>query len=101
MMAEGYEQGFGFLPGVAIDQHFTQRNRQSDMESLKRAFPQLLGIGIDESTAILVRGSKARVIGANSAYIYDSMSDDDTDRGANEALSAGDVYDLRSGRLGE
>src|SRR5699024_4910268 len=44
MMAEGYERGFGFLPGTAIDQHFTQRKRQPDMLLLKRTFPQLLGL---------------------------------------------------------
>ena len=34
IMAAGYERGFGFLPGVAIDQHFAQRNRFADMASL-------------------------------------------------------------------
>src|SRR5205823_10371724 len=34
IMAEGYERGFGFLPGTAIDQHFFKRNRLGDMQNL-------------------------------------------------------------------
>src|SRR5690606_23155268 len=49
MMAEGYERGFAFLPGVAIDQHFSQRQRQPDLLSVIQRHPRLLGIGIDEA----------------------------------------------------
>lgn len=70
MMAEGYERGFGFLPGTAIDQHFSQRNRFADLESVVKAFPQLLGIGIDESAALVVQGSVAEVIGKHEAHFY-------------------------------
>lgn len=71
MMAEGYERGFCFLPGTAIDQHFTQRNRHPDMEALVAAHPKLLGIGIDEGTTLLVRGEIAEVLGKDSAYFFD------------------------------
>ena len=48
IVAFGYERGgLGFLDGVAIDQHFTQRNRFKDMSGLMDRYPQLLGIGID------------------------------------------------------
>src|SRR5437868_7020804 len=50
IIAEGYERGFGFLKGVAIDQHFFARKRTADMTELMTAYPQLLGIGIDEGT---------------------------------------------------
>ncbi|MGE3779085.1 MAG: cyanophycinase [Pirellulaceae bacterium] len=70
MMAEGYERGFGFLPGVAIDQHFTQRRRQNDLRSVVQAHPQFLGIGIDESTALIVRGSVAEVVGEHSVWVF-------------------------------
>jgi len=42
MMCEGYERGLCFLPGVAIDQHFTARNRFADMTSLTKKYPQFL-----------------------------------------------------------
>ena len=71
MMAEGYERGLGFLTGVAIDQHFSQRNRFADMALLKRTFPQLLGIGIDEGTCLIVKQNKVEVIGPGQVAFYD------------------------------
>jgi len=71
MMAEGYERGLGFLPGAAVDQHFTQRRRHADMTRLMRRYPQILGIGLDEGTAIVVSGSIAEIIGRGRAHFYD------------------------------
>ncbi len=68
MMAEGYERGFALLPGAAIDQHFTQRDRQPDLLPVIRRHPGMLGIGIDEGTAIVVTGTKVDVIGQHSAH---------------------------------
>ena len=70
LIAFGYERGgLGFLDGVAIDQHFTQRNRFRDMSRFVDHYPQLLGIGIDESTALIVqkidrsyRGERSRLL---------------------------------------
>ncbi|MEZ6039936.1 MAG: cyanophycinase [Planctomycetaceae bacterium] len=72
MMAEGYERGFGFLPAVAIDQHFVQRGRMPDLIPVIRKHPELLGIGIDEGTALVVQGTKAEVIGQHSAHFLTS-----------------------------
>lgn len=58
-MAPGYDTGLGFLTGVAIDQHFSQRGRHPDMTALVNRYPQLLGIGLDEASSIIVRGSIA------------------------------------------
>ncbi len=71
IMAEGYERGFGFLPGVAIDQHFAQRKRFPDMMALKKTYPQLLGIGIDEKTAIVVKGEQAEIVGEGRVAFFD------------------------------
>ncbi|MDB4680258.1 MAG: hypothetical protein P8M30_12265 [Planctomycetaceae bacterium] len=51
----------GLLPGVAVDQHFTQRNRQPDMLSLVTRHPAWLGIGIDESTAQIVTPARGSI----------------------------------------
>jgi len=72
MAAEGYEKGFGFLPGCAVDQHFFARERRADMTGLIQKYPQYLGIGIDESTAIVVTGSTAEVMGRSRVAFYDS-----------------------------
>lgn len=70
IMAPGYERGLGFIGGVAIDQHFSQRGRQKDMTQLVNRYPQLLGIGLDEATAIIVQKSKAEVVGRGKVHFY-------------------------------
>ncbi len=72
MMSPGHEKGFGFLRGVAIDQHVIARGRQKDMIPVIRAHPDLLGIGIDEDTALVVHGDEAEVIGSSRVLIYDA-----------------------------
>jgi cyanophycinase len=71
MMAEGYERGLALLPGSAIDQHFTQRKRFADMTSVMKRYPQILGMGIDEGTAVIVQGEIAQILGQGSAHFYD------------------------------
>jgi cyanophycinase len=48
--------GMEFLPGVLIDMHFWERGRLNRLLSAVALFPHELGLGIDEDTAILVRG---------------------------------------------
>lgn len=71
MMAPGYEQGFAYLRRVAIDQHLIRRNRENDLIGVIDKHPELLGIGIDENTAIVVHGDRFEVIGASKVAIYD------------------------------
>ncbi len=94
MMAEGYERGFGFMRATAIDQHFTQRNRFKDMEALKRTFPQLLGLGIDESTAAIVTSETLQVMGKGHVHIYD-RNEPAEGAAAYTKVSAGGKYDLK------
>ncbi len=68
MMADGYERGFAFLPGSAIDQHFAQRGRFPDLLPVVWRHSQMLGIGIDEGTALVVQGTQADVIGQSSVH---------------------------------
>ena len=69
------QTGFQLLPGTIIDQHFLKRNRQPRLRQALHDHPGLLGIGIDESTAIVVQKSRARVIGTNQVHFYDHDSD--------------------------
>jgi cyanophycinase len=62
--------GFGFLKNSAIDQHLLRRNRQFDMLEVIDKHPSLLGIGIDEDTAIVVSGDQFDVIGKSYVVIY-------------------------------
>jgi cyanophycinase len=65
------EPGMGFLPQVAIDQHFAQRGRLGRFVSALMQQPALLGFGIDENTAIAVKGDKIEVIGEGAVTIID------------------------------
>jgi cyanophycinase len=71
IMMGDHEEGFGFLKNVAIDQHVMARNRQFDMFDILKHRPELLGIGIDENTAIIVRGNQFEVIGESYVIVYD------------------------------
>ncbi len=88
--------GFGFLRNVAVDQHLLARGRENEMFEVLRREPQLLGIGLDEGSAIIVAGDLARVIGGRVA-IYDVT--DPLTLISLSYLSPGDVYDLGARRL--
>lgn len=64
-------EGLDFIHNVAIDQHILPRNRQFDLISTIKKHPKLLGIGIDESTAIVVKKDQFEVIGNSVVAIYD------------------------------
>lgn len=98
---EGYERGFGFLPGVAIDQHFSQRQRLDDLLDLKKRHPDLVALGIDESTAVIVRGSHMEVVGEHTVTVLDqaaqviTASDTTVSQDVEPAvLKSGEVYDF-------
>jgi cyanophycinase len=66
-------QGFGFVARAIIDQHFIERKRHNRLISLTLEKPKLLGIGIDESTAILVYPDKKfEVVGESQVIVYDA-----------------------------
>ncbi len=95
IMMGDHEEGFGFLRNTAIDQHVLRRNRQFDLIEIIRARPELLGIGIDENTAIVVRGDEFEVIGQSYVLIYDHRSMVG-DSGLFYFLSPGDRFDLHT-----
>ena len=98
MMAEGYERGFGFLPGAAVDQHFFRRKRTADMTGLMAAHPQLLGIGIDEGTVVVVRGSVLEVVGKSTVAVYDRRRPVAVGVKDYEILTPGSRYDMEKRR---
>ncbi|MET0572888.1 MAG: cyanophycinase [Pedobacter agri] len=58
-----FSQGMGLLENTIIDQHFLKRNRYNRLISALAAYPDLVCVGIDESTAIIVHGNNATVAG--------------------------------------
>ncbi len=93
VMMGSHEEGFGFLRNTAVDQHLLQRNRQFDLIEIIEARPELLGIGIDENTAIVVQGDRFEVIGESYVAIYDNQSMLDSG-GLFYFLAPGDQFDL-------
>ena len=65
--------GLGFLPGTIVDQHFIRRERHNRLISVVLERPSLIGVGIDESTAIEVSpDGKWTVLGESEVLIYDA-----------------------------
>lgn len=75
-------EGLGFLDSAIIDQHFIVRSRHNRLISAVLDNPKMMGIGIDESTAIIVRGDSATVAGESQVLVY-SNPQGITKRGAN------------------
>ena len=99
IQAEGYERGFGFLRGCAVDQHFFAQKRPKDMTGLMAAYPKLLGIGIDEATAIVVTDSTAEVIGTSRVAFYDHSKGQPTGDMDYVEVKSGGKYDLAERRV--
>lgn len=109
--SSGVSQGMGLLKGVVIDQHFAERARYGRLMAVIARSPGLLGIGIDEDTAIEVTGGRFTVHGRSTAFVIDcgnAVSDaPDARRYAPllvsgavvHALPAGSTFDLTTRRL--
>jgi cyanophycinase len=100
--------GLGLAQDLLIDQHFSQRGRMARLIGAVSQNPRVLGVGIDENTAIIVeRNVHFRVLGEGAVYIvdgatttYSNIGDEDTDRTLSSfgitvhMLSQGDRFDL-------
>lgn len=64
-------EGLGLWPNVIVDQHFTQRGRIGRLMRAVSEHPHLMGVGIDEDTAVEVdfRQGQARVVGSGSVTV--------------------------------
>ncbi|KAI4909931.1 hypothetical protein J4E85_011428 [Alternaria conjuncta] len=71
VMIGDHTVGFGYLKNSAIDQHVLVRNRHFDMFEILNAYPELLGLAIDEDTALVVNKNEMEVIGSTYALVYD------------------------------
>jgi cyanophycinase len=88
--------GLQLLLGVIIDTHFSQRGRYGRLIAAVAQYPHVLGIGIDENTAILVQGDEFTVIGEGAVTIIDASSVSYTNL---PHLNKGDLLALNDLRL--
>ncbi|HEY6052173.1 MAG TPA: cyanophycinase [Thermoanaerobaculia bacterium] len=102
------QPGFDLLPGAIVDQHFVRRRRNNRLFSLVLEHPDLVGVGIDESTAVEVAPDGTwRILGASVAVVYDARKAAITPPGAEnlgasgvriDVLPAGSRYDPRTAK---
>jgi cyanophycinase len=64
------KSGLGLIDNVIIDQHFVKRSRYNRLLSAVIEHPETTGIGIDESTAILVQGNNAEIVGEYQVIVF-------------------------------
>jgi cyanophycinase len=100
--------GLGLWPETVVDQHFLKRQRHSRLISLVLDHPSLLGVGIDEQTAVIVSGRRFEVIGRSTVLVIDARKASVATPRAGElgtgsglllhVLTAGMSFDLDTGR---
>ena len=104
--------GLGLITGVIIDMHFAQRGRIGRLLVGVAENPEILGIGIDEDTSIIVnRQNVLRVLGSGAVYIIDGSNISDTNVSEQHqddilsifnvkmhVLKTGDNFDLKTRR---
>jgi cyanophycinase len=102
--------GLGLVSGAIVDQHFLRRKRHNRLISIVLEHPDLLAIGIDESTALVVEPGKPwSIIGESAAIVYDARQATVTPTNAPtlgardirmHVLPAGSTFDPSTGAAG-
>lgn len=113
IMIGDVQRGFGFLRHTAIDQHLIARGRERDLikvledpeKKMRKEFDRaaMLGIGIDEDVAIVVRGDYFEVIGkeGGEVLVYDPRKwvAKTSEEEKWERIRAGGAFDLKSRKI--
>lgn len=66
--------GLGLWPEAIVDQHFLRRQRFNRLLSAVMERPTLVGVGIDEKTAVIVRDGSFEVMGDSSVIVIDART---------------------------
>jgi cyanophycinase len=100
-------EGFALLPNAVVDQHFVRRKRHNRLMSLVLEDPTRIGVGIDESTALVVHpDGRWSVLGESVAVVYDARQSTVTPAAAPvlgatglrvHVLPAGSSFDPKAG----
>jgi cyanophycinase len=87
--------GLGLIQNVIIDQHFAERGRFGRLLGAVAQNARIIGIGIDEDTAIIVRGDEFRVCGSGAVYVVDGGGVTHSNVAEAEVASALSIFDVR------
>ena len=91
-----HQHGFKFLRKSAIDQHINTRMRWDDLGPVLKKYPDFLGIGLSEATAIIVNKDSFEVMGKWKVAIWDNTHPREPWEKPFSVLSAGDVYNMKT-----
>ena len=94
-----HQAGFSFLRRSAIDQHINARMRWDDIIPVIKKYPNLLGIGLSEDTAIVVKGDTFEVMGRWKVAIHDNTRLYQPWEKPYYVLSPGDVYNMKTRKI--
>jgi len=94
-----HQEAFKFLRKVAIDQHINTRNRWDDLIPVIKKYPDLLGIGLSEGTAIIVTGDRFEVVGKWKVAVHDNTRMYQPWEKPYFVLSLGDVYNMKTRKI--
>jgi len=98
IMMGDHEEGLSLIKNIAIDQHLLARNRHFDMFEIIDIRKELLGIGLDENTGIIVKGNTFEVVGEHYVAIYDKTRwSEERDTIINLKNNQKEFYFLKSG----
>ena len=90
-------EGLDLFPGVIVDQHFVARGRHNRLISVILEHPDLLGIGVDEATAVWVRPNGTfEVLGEGWVVVYDAHDSEIHQRDGAEGRSDLGVHSLKT-----
>ena len=87
--------GLGLVQGVIIDQHFAERGRIGRLLGAVAQNPRVLGVGIDEDTAIVVENDGFTVIGRAGVYVVDGSGVTHSNIAEAKPDRALSIYDVR------
>ncbi len=82
MIAGGHDPvieqpGFDLLPGAIVDQHFFRRNRTQRLLAVLARHPDLIGVGIDEHTAVVVQLRRGHWSVIGQSYVMICLPSED------------------------
>ena len=94
-----HQEAFKFLRRSAIDQHINARNRWDDLIPVIQKYPKLIGIGLSEGTAIIVKGDVFEVMGKWKVSVHDNTRLYQPWEKPYFVLSPGDTYNMKTRRV--
>lgn len=72
--ATGMGKGMGFIPNLIFDSHFIRRGRFGRLAEAVAKFPKIIGIGLAEDTALIIKDDSFEVIGSGMVIVFNARS---------------------------